>query len=65
MTSMPAYAIIQVKPAPRAEKAAAPETSSPPVKWALWAVLTGGLLVLAVMTRSLIQQLRQPPKAGP
>ncbi len=62
--SLPPSGIVQVKPTPLAGNAA-PETSSPPTKCILWAVLLGGLLVLAGMARSLIQQLRQPPKAKP
>ena len=59
--SLPASGIVQAKPAPLAG-GATPEGSSPSAKWVLWAVLLGGLLVLGGMARSLIQQLRQPPK---
>jgi hypothetical protein len=60
--SLPPSGIVQAKPAPLGGKVA-PEASSPPAKWVLWAVLLGGLLVLGGMARSLICQLRQPPKA--
>jgi Protein of unknown function (DUF3999) len=56
--------IVQGRPAAPAGRAVA-EASSSSTKWVLWAVLLGGLLVLGGMARSLIQQLRQPPKAKP
>jgi hypothetical protein len=62
--SLPPSGIVQGKPAAPAGKAGA-EMSSPSAKWVLWAVLAGGLLVLAAMARSLIRQLRQPPEAKP
>ena len=55
-------AIVRGRPAAPAGRAA-PDVSSPSSKWVLWAVLVAGLLVLGGMARSLIQQLRQPPKA--
>ena len=60
--SLPPSGIVQAKPAPLGGKVA-PEASSPPAKWVLWAVLLGGLLVLGGMARSLIRQLRETPKA--
>ncbi len=62
--SLPLSGIVQGRPAAPAGKAG-PEASSPSTKWVLWAVLAGGLLILAGMARSLIQQLREPPKAKP
>ena len=62
--SLPPLGIVQGRPAAPAGRAVA-EASSSSTKWVLWAVLLGGLLVLGGMARSLIQQLRQPPKAKP
>jgi Protein of unknown function (DUF3999) len=62
--SLPPASIVQAKPSPQGGKVAA-EASSPAAKWVLWAVLLGGLAVLGGMARSLILQLRQPPKAEP
>jgi hypothetical protein len=59
--SLAPVAIVHTGPAAKP----APEAPSPSSKWVLWAVLLGGLLVLGGMARSLIQQLRQPPKAKP
>ena len=58
--SLPPLKIVQVRP-----PAPAGDVPSPSSKWVLWAVLGAGLLVLGGMARSLIQQLRQPPKAKP
>lgn len=59
--SLAASDIVQVKPAAQAGKSG-PDASHGANKWVLWAVLIAGLLVLGGMARSLVRQLRQPPK---